>query len=360
VTSVNAGGSFTGKTILVTGAGGSIGSALTAALACTAPGLLLLLEHSEQALHEIDRKLTTGFSARVVSILGDVLDGALREELFARYHPEIIFHAAAFKHVPLMEQNPLAVIRNNAIGTWELARTACHHRALLLLMISSDKAVNPRSIMGASKRVAELAMLALARPETRMTAIRLGNVLGSQGSVVPLFREQIRNGGPVTVTDVDARRYFVSMDEAVELIFAAAELALGAETRAAARPCGDASIFIPKMGEPVKIMELARQMIREANGYKSNQIEIAISGRRPGDKLSEEFVFGNEEVAPTANEKLLRVAGGGALPMEEFMRALTLSMQRRDVGAALEAIRKLVPEYTPSETLLAIANSSVV
>ena len=342
----------TGRTILVTGAGGSIGSALCGVLARCDPEFLILLDHSEHALHEIDRRLIAGQGRKAVSILGDVLDDRLLQEIFARYRPEIIFHAAAFKHVPLMERNPLAVIRNNAIATWELAKAACRHSVSLLLMISSDKAVNPGSIMGASKRVAELALLALATPNTRMSAVRLSNVLGSQGSVAPIFEQQIRDGGPVTVTDTEARRYFVSMEEAVELIVAAAELALGEKTPAAARPGGHASIFIPKIGEPIKIIDLARRMIRQASD-KSNKIETAISGMRPGEKLSEAFVFAGETLWPTANEKLLRVEGNSTLPTEEFMRALTLNVQRRDIGAALDAILKLVPEYSPSETLLA-------
>lgn len=346
MTSSGPGTPFTGKTILITGVGGSIGSALSLALTGAAPGLLILLDHAEHALHEIDRKLAA-VSGHMVSILGDVLDGALLEEIFSRYHPEIVFHAAAFKHVPLMEKNPLAAVRNNAIATWELAQTARRHGASLLLMVSSDKAVNPRSIMGASKRIAELALLALGTRETRMSAIRLGNVLGSQGSVAPLFREQIQNGGPVTVADAKAQRYFLEMEEAVELILGAANLGEAA------------NIFVPKTTEPVKILDLARQMIKEAKEGAPQEIEIVISGMRPGDKLSEEFLFANEALEPTANGKLFRAQSRSAMPLEESMHALALSVQSRDPGAALEVITKLVPEYTPSETLLALVNSSV-
>src|SRR5713226_69181 len=198
----------TGKTILVTGAGGCIGSALVQALLFTDPRFLILLDRSEQNLHEINLQLAAPGKSSYAAILGDILDAPLLTEIFERYHPQTIYHAAAFKHVPLMESNPLAVVRNNALGTWELAKAAARFGAERLLMISTDKAVNPRSIMGASKRIAELALLRRSNTKTsagtKMNAVRLGNVLGSQGSVGPLFQQQIQHGGPVTLTHLEA------------------------------------------------------------------------------------------------------------------------------------------------------------
>ena len=349
---------FRGRTILVTGAGGSIGSALSAAILDAAPHLLLLFDHSEAALYEVNRKLASGLPSRTKAILGDVLDAALLEEVFARHRPDVIFHTAAFKHVPLMEENALAAIRNNAVATWELARTARRHETALFLMVSSDKAVKPRSIMGASKRIAELALLELATAKTRMSAIRLGNVLDSQGSVAPLFREQIQDGGPVTVSHAQACRYFLSMDQAVQLILAAARLEAAAAFQDAARDGQESGIFVPQTGKPVKILDLARRMIQETKDAKSSEIHIAISGMRPGDKLSEEFVFANETLEPTAGGVLFRVRNKSILPVAQSMQALQSSLQDRDLATALETVRKLVPEYLPGETLLASANST--
>ena len=218
------------EVILLTGAGGSIGSALAKQLLSN-PRTLVLLDHSEQNLYEINSELsgaTANASQQIIPILGDVNDAPLLADLFEKYRPTQIFHAAAFKHVPLMEENPIAVIRNNILGTWTLATTAAKYRAHQLTMISTDKAANPRSIMGAAKRVAEQILTSLDTPATRMRSIRLGNVLGSTGSVVPLFQRQIADGGPVTVTHPEARRYFLSLDEATNLIFAAAALEVAA------------------------------------------------------------------------------------------------------------------------------------
>jgi len=285
-----------GETILVTGAGGCIGSALVQALACSNPRFLILLDHSEQNLHEINLQFAAAGKSSYAAVLGDILDGPLMTEIFDRYRPQTIYHAAAFKHVPLMESNPIAVVRNNALGTWELAKTAARFGAERLLMISTDKAVNPRSIMGASKRIAELALLRLSDSEssnakatiagTKMNAVRLGNVLGSHGSVGPLFQQQIQRGGPVTVAHREASRYFLMLSETVELIMAAAAID------------DSGSIFIPKMCEPVKILDFATRMIREAGLETSRDIEIVFTGLRPGDKLQEDLLYPDEALQP--------------------------------------------------------------
>src|SRR6266849_2704789 len=265
----------TGKTVLITGAGGCIGSALAKAIVNSGAGLVILLDHSEQNLYEIHMELNASASgAPHVPILGDISDDALLAEVLERYRPDTIYHAAAFKHVPLMEENPIAVIRNNVLGTWALAKAALRNDVARLLMISTDKAVNPHSAMGAAKRVAELVLLRFSSSRTRMSALRLGNVRGSHGSVLPLFQQQLDRGGPLTVTHPESRRYFLSLQETVGLILAAA--ALGE----------DASILVPELGEPVKIVDLAKRLMQEAGRDGAAQTEIVFTALRPGDKLS--------------------------------------------------------------------------
>jgi FlaA1/EpsC-like NDP-sugar epimerase len=338
-----------GKTVLVTGAGGCIGSALTEALSLNDRRQLILLDHSEQNLYEINRRLTALGRVGHAAILGDILDAPLLEEIFERYRPDTIYHAAAFKHVPLMESNPLAVVRNNAIGTWELAKAAARFGVERVLMISTDKAVNPRSVMGASKRVAELALLRMSHPKTRMNAVRLGNVLGSQGSVTPLFQQQIAEGGPVTVTHPEARRYFLTLGETVELILAASSLD------------ESGSIFIPKMGAAVKILDFAKRMIQDAGLQTPGDVAIAFMGLRPGDKLEEELVSAQEALEPTRDERLQRVR---ALPIpaekvDASMARISASVAERNLAALVGELGKLVPEYQPSETLLGLLNPSL-
>jgi FlaA1/EpsC-like NDP-sugar epimerase len=357
--STNTGTTGTGKTILVTGAGGCIGSALTHALASSNSHFLILLDHSEQNLYDIDLQLSSVGKSSYVAILGDILDAPILTELFERYHPQTIYHAAAFKHVPLMESNPLAVVRNNALGTWELAKTAVRFGADRLLMISTDKAVNPHSVMGVSKRIAELALLAMSDSNasttktsiarTRLNAVRLGNVLGSQGSVGPLFRQQIQRGGPVTVTHSDATRYFLMLSETVELIMAAAALD------------DSGSIFIPKMCEPVKILDFAHRMIRDTAPSPSSKIEIVLTGLRPGDKLEEELVYADEVLQPSSDERLFRAHGPQRDPqtLHAALQNISDRIRERNLTELLAALTKFVPEYQPSETLLALLNPSL-
>jgi FlaA1/EpsC-like NDP-sugar epimerase len=330
------------ETILVTGAGGSIGSALTEALAKTPSRFLVLLDHSEQNLHEIDMRLMAAGPANHAAILGDVLDRPLLAELFERYRPATVYHAAAFKHVPLLESNPIAVIHNNAIGTWELAKAAIAFGAERLLVVSTDKAVNPRSIMGASKRVAELAVLRMSGARTKINAVRLSNVLGSHGSVRPLFQRQIANGGPVTVTHSEARRYFMTLQDAVDLIMAAA--ALGES----------GAIFLPQVSGPVKVLDLAMRMIDEEGLQAPRDIEVLFTGLRPGDKLDEELTSDMEVREPTGDARLDRVNGPrvDAELLDASLARISESVRERNLASLLGELGRLVPEYQPSDTLL--------
>jgi FlaA1/EpsC-like NDP-sugar epimerase len=339
-----------GKTVLITGAGGCIGSALAKSIVNSDPRLVLLLDHSEQNLYEVHTELSAnGGAALHVPILGDICDDALVSEVLEKYRPDAIYHAAAFKHVPLMETNPIAVIRNNALGTWALANAAVQYDVPQLIMISTDKAVNARSVMGAAKRVAELVVLRFSSPRTRMSALRLGNVLGSHGSVVPRFKEQIERGGPLTVTHPDASRYFVSLCETVDLILAAAALN------------EDAGIFIPGLGKPIKILDLANSLIRQA-GVNAGEIEIVFTGLRPGDKLSEELLSAGEWLEPTADSRLRRANCTQASPslLDSALQTLSEGARSRNVAALVETLCTVVPEYQPSEMLRGLLNPSPV
>lgn len=330
-----------GKTILLTGAGGFIGSALAEAIMRMNPRHLILLDHSERNLNEIDLKLAAGTVRNsFTSVLGDICDTTLLREVLQHYRPHIVYHAAAFKHVPLMETNPFAAVANNALGTYNLVKVLRALRVPNILMISTDKAVNPISIMGASKRAAELALLHFYSPRTSLSAIRLGNVWGSQGSVVPTFVNQISQGGPITVTHPEASRYFLKIDEAVELIF----LASGFE---------DTGIFIPRLGAPIKIADVAQQLINEGCSNGEKAIAITFTGLRAGDKMSEEFLSGEEVPEPTVEGRLFRVADNKVLNAKFHvdMDDLSNNVQQRDLPAMIETLCRIVPTYRPTKLL---------
>lgn len=331
-----------GKTILLTGAGGFIGSALAETIVRLKPGHLILLDHSERNLNEIDLKLAATTARELhTSVLGDICDTRLLSEVLQRYCPHTVYHAAAFKHVPLMETNPFAAVANNALGTYKLAKLVGVSGVKKMLMISTDKAVNPISIMGASKRAAELALLNLDNYGTRMSAIRLGNVWGSQGSVVPKFLNQISQGGPITITHPDVSRYFLKIDEAVELIMLASGLEEGS------------GIFIPQLGDPMKIVDLAERLINEDRFKGEKAIPITFTGLRTGDKMSEEFLSAEEVAQRTSDPKLFRVTNNKALNgrFHFEMDELANSVEQRDLSAMIETLCKIVPTYRPTKLL---------
>jgi FlaA1/EpsC-like NDP-sugar epimerase len=286
------------KVVMVTGAGGSVGSELVRQIARVRPKLLVILDHAEDNLFRIDREMTEErHFARIESVLADCKEGERILEVMQRFKPDVVFHAAAYKHVPLMEANPLEAIRNNAIATRVTAETAVASGCERFVLVSTDKAVNPRTVMGASKAVAEWIAEAAGRkhPQIRFVTVRFGNVLASSGSVVPIFRSQIERGGPVTVTDPEMTRYFMTIPEAVQLVIRSGDL-------------GGASgeVFVLEMGEPVKIVDLAHNMIRLA-GYEP-EVDIAIEyvGARSGEKLHEELFNSDERPQPTASDRIVR------------------------------------------------------
>jgi len=340
-----------GKTVLVTGAGGSIGSALVHAIAEQSPELLILVDHSEQNLYEIETALSSGFAAvPFLAVLGDAGDRQLLSRLFEENQPPIVYHAAAFKHVPLMEANPFAAIRNNALVTWNLARLAAEHGVAQFLLISTDKAANPRSIMGASKRLAELAILRAGSAGANCRAIRLGNVLGSHGSVVPLFLRQIARGQNLSVTHKDVTRYFLTMDETVNLIFRVASL-VAAD-----------GLFLPEMGQPVKIRAIAERLLQLAAPDALLNLAIEFTGLRPGDKLSEDLLSPSESLERTSLAGIHRILSpfiSGSRIDATFER-LRSQTHERNLSALLETIREIVPEYEPSARLIERAPQSEI
>jgi len=282
------------KVILVTGAGGSIGSEMCRQVCAFEPRKLLLLEQAENPLFFVERELRSSFPAMPLeSIIADITDRVRIEQLFDCYRPQVVIHAAAHKHVPLMEQNPGEAIKNNIIGTRTIADTADAFGAECFVMISTDKAVNPTSIMGSSKRVAEMYIQDLNETsKTHFVTVRFGNVLGSNGSVVPIFKQQIAAGGPVTVTHPEMRRYFMTIPEASQLVLQAAAMGQGGE------------IFVLDMGEPVKIVDLARELITLSGFRPGEDIEIEFTGLRPGEKLFEELSIEGENMAATRHPKI--------------------------------------------------------
>jgi FlaA1/EpsC-like NDP-sugar epimerase len=291
------GGYLTGRCVLVTGAGGSIGAELCRQISRVGPSRLVMIDHAEDNLFEIERELVDDRHARnTVTVLADCKEEERMREVVAEHRPTVVFHAAAYKHVPLMESNPVEAVRNNALATRVMARVAGDIGTKVFVLVSTDKAVAPATVMGASKALAEWAVEAADRryPDTAFTAVRFGNVLGSSGSVVPIFRRQIAGGGPVTVTDPEMTRFFMTIPEAVQLVIRSGSLAQGGE------------VFVLEMGDPVKIMDLARDMIRFSKLEPDKDIAIEIIGPRPGEKLHEELFNPYERPEGTPAAKILR------------------------------------------------------
>jgi len=332
-------GFLRGRTVLVTGAGGSIGSELCRQIARFAPARLVLLEMSEFALYAIEQEFRDRHPAlEVAAAIADAKDAARVGELFARFRPDVVFHAAAYKHVPLMERdNAYQAVANNALSTLVTARAAQAAGTRAFVLVSTDKAVNPTNVMGASKRLAELLCQALQpRGATQFVMVRFGNVLGSTGSVIPRFREQIARGGPVTVTHPEIQRYFMSIPEAAQLVLQAALMGEGGQ------------IFVLDMGEPVKIADLARQMIR-LSGFAEQDIRIVFTGLRPGEKLYEEVLVGDETTLPTPHPKLhvarARRVENPALPEE--VEAWLARSRGAEPAAVRAQLKAWVAEYVP-------------
>lgn len=330
-----------GKRVLVTGAGGTIGGELTRRAAALGPERLILVDAAEYSLYALDQQLTeTGVKAPWTVALGDVRDRARLDQVFEAHRPEVVLHAAALKHVPLMETHPCEAVLTNVGGVvhvMELARET----AEAFVFISTDKAVNPTNVMGATKRVGERVVQALAfGGSARSAIVRFGNVLGSTGSVVPLFERQIARGGPVTVTDPDMERWFMTVGEAAELVLQAATLP----------DRGDASVFVLDMGGAVRIDDLARQLIRLAGHEPDLDIKIEYTGLRPGEKLTEEIFYAAEDVRPTAVEGVLS-ARADTVSLDDLKAHLDnlLSAARaRDEKQTLACLSALEPQFTPT------------
>ena len=327
------------QVVLVTGAGGSIGSELCRQIATVNPLLLVMLDHAEDNLFQIEREMVSErHFSRVEAVLADCKETERMFEVMQRFKPNVVFHAAAYKHVPLMESNPLEAIRNNAIATRITAETAAAAKAERFVLISTDKAVNPQTVMGASKALAEWSIGAAGERhrDTRFVSVRFGNVLGSSGSVVPIFRRQIEQGGPVTVTHPDMTRFFMTIPEAVQLVIRAADTG---STR------GD--VFVLDMGDPIRIVDLAENMIRLAGYEPEKDIAIEVTGVRPGEKLHEELFGEDERPQPTASKRIMRAVRDERIEAEW-------------VEATLDRLERVVQtgdESNLAETLVEIVNS---
>lgn len=328
-----------GTTVMVTGAGGSIGSELCRQIARFKPGKLLLVERSEAQLFPIEQELIEACRGlNLVPLVADITNGLCMKKVFRAHRPQLVFHAAAHKHVPMMEGQPAEAIRNNVFGTAQLAELAVEHGVERFLLISTDKAINPTNVMGATKRVAEIFVQSLQERtrKTKLMAVRFGNVLGSSGSVVPLFARQIAAGGPVKVTHPDVTRYFMTIPEAVRLVLQSIVQAHGGE------------IFVLDMGQPVKIVDLAKQMI-SLSGYGAGEIDIEFVGLRPGEKLYEELSHKGENVTATNHPKIMRFVSQPQ-PMHEVRRMLSRLRACLRAGSPeqlKEVLQEVVPEYRP-------------
>jgi FlaA1/EpsC-like NDP-sugar epimerase len=343
---------ISGKVVLVTGAGGSIGSELCRQILAVKPAKLLLIEQSEFALYAIHQELEEKQAQKnsvLVPLLASVQDVDRMREIMATWQPDTVYHAAAYKHVPLVEHNPAEGVKNNVLGTLRTAQAAAENGVADFVLISTDKAVRPTNIMGASKRLAELVLQALAptQSNTRFSMVRFGNVLGSSGSVVPRFRQQIRDGGPVTLTHPEITRYFMTIPEAAQLVIQAGAMAKG----------GD--VFVLDMGQPVKIMDLACRII-ELSGLQvknaqnpDGDIDIEITGLRPGEKLYEELLIGDNP-RPTSHPRIMKAHEEhiGWVELEQKLRSLEMVLNINDVAVIRLMMQQLVPGYTPDDEIV--------
>lgn len=337
---------LTGKKILITGAAGSIGSEICRQVARFDPAKVILLDAAETPLFYMEKELAERLpELRLIPLVADIRNSARMEMVFDQFMPEVVFHAAAYKHVPMMEYNPVEAVTNNTLGTRKLADIAHRFGVRNFVMISTDKAVNPTNVMGASKRAAEIYVQALAQKSlTRFTTVRFGNVLGSNGSVIPIFKEQIAKGGPVTVTDPDIMRYFMTIPEATQLVLQAGCIGNGGE------------IFVLDMGEPVRIIDLAKELIHLSGLVPYEDIDIAITGLRPGEKLFEELLIEGEGIKPTSHEKIKIAAAvpssidGVKAAFDDLYDLAKVS----DIEGIMEFLKELVPEFKPAYTFTGV------
>ena len=341
---------FRGKTVLITGGGGSIGSELCRRLLPLNPERIVLYDISENYMYDLFSELKLRYGAalqdKLILCVGSIRDEKRLNDVFGKYQPQVVLHAAAHKHVPLMEDCPDQAVKNNVFGTWLTAQIAVKHHVQRFVLISTDKAVNPTNVMGATKRLAEMIIEALnASTDTEFTAVRFGNVLGSHGSVVPLFEQQIRSGGPVTLTHPDIIRYFMTIPEAASLVLQAASIAKGGE------------LFVLDMGRPVKIRELAERMIQLYAPRDGRKIDIVYVGLRPGEKLYEELLMADEGIAKTENEKIF-IAKPEVFSEEQLNAMLdTLKNCLETGGDMLSCLHKLVPTFREADQVNSAAQA---
>jgi FlaA1/EpsC-like NDP-sugar epimerase len=340
-----------GKTIMVTGAAGSIGSEICRQIARFNPLALVGFDEAETPLFQLDRELNNKFPRLTFfPELGNITRSGNVQQAMERYRPSIVYHAAAYKHVPMMERHVFAAVENNIFGTWNVASAAIDHGVEDFVMISSDKAVRPTSMMGATKRISELVISALQKQsKTRFIAVRFGNVLGSNGSVVPIFKEQIAAGGPVTITHPEMRRYFMTIPEATQLVLQAFSIGKGGE------------VFVLDMGEPVRIVDLARNLVLLSGLRPDRDIKFEFTGLRPGEKLFEELNLQNEHFMPTAHAKILSYLSPFSADLKVMHVALEELRQiseRKDVARLVLYLKELIPDYNPGSPLLKLAMSA--
>jgi FlaA1/EpsC-like NDP-sugar epimerase len=334
-----------GRVLLITGAGGSIGSELSRQVCDFAPREVVLVDRSENALFQLGLDLSTNRPQQhFVPVIADIQDVSAMREIFALHRPDIVFHAAAYKHVPLMEQSCFQAVTNNIFGTYNVALVARQFGCKNFVMISSDKAVKPTNVMGVTKRIAELIILGLQHEHTRYVAVRFGNVLGSNGSVVPIFQQQIAAGGPVTVTHPEARRFFMTIPEAVQLVLQASTMGVASD------------IFVLEMGQQIRITDMARNLIRLSGLEPDQDIPIIYTGLRPGEKLFEELMLDGEGIKPTSHPKI-RVLDGGPVSFEQvqlWLDELSALVEAKNVYGLIQTFQRIVPEYKPSDEILAL------
>jgi len=338
-----------GKTVLITGCGGSIGSELCRQVIKFQPSFVIMLDASEENLFKIQTELQNEkYFQHYTAILGHVQNQHLLDDIFKKYKPQVVFHAAAYKHVPMLEKNPWEAVFNNILGSRMVMETSLRYGVERFVLVSTDKAVRPTNVMGTSKRITELIMQSLQGNGTKFMAVRFGNVVGSSGSVIPLFRRQIEQGGPVTVTHPEVNRYFMTIPEASQLILQAGAMGEGGE------------IFILKMGTPVKIADMARDLIRLSGKEPDVDIKIVFTGLREGEKLYEELITVGEDILPTKHEKVMVLRSNGY-----FSGACTLPAAKEKLNKAIDELirqanshnnknikkklKEIVPEYTPQE-----------